>query len=814
MKILKFGGTSVGSPERIQNVLAIIQEKFAQSPHLVVIVSAFTGVTDELLRISHQAAQGNTSYSSAWQQLQQRHLVAAESLLPMAQFAPVQEQLQILFQELQDALQGVSLIKELSKRSLDLILSFGERLSAFIISEALKPLIPCAYFLDARDVIKTDRQFGAAHIQEALTYTLIHQRVTNHFALPIVTGFIGSTDQQETTTLGRGGSDYTAALFGAALNAYEIEIWTDVDGVLSADPRKVPQAHLIPHMTFQEALEMSHFGAKVIHPPTIAPALRKKIPIRIKNSFNPQAVGTFISHEPQKHAASICGISSIDHVALVRVEGSGMMGVCGIAMRLFDALARQAINVILISQGSSEHSICFAIAPQHARQAQQAIEKEFFLERQAGLIDPIIVEEELSILAVVGEQMRHTPGIAGKVFSALGKHGINVVTIAQGSSEYNISVVIKRADEKKALHVIHNEFFYPDHHTLHLFIVGLGLIGKTLLSQIQQQMAILQQEHHLTIKIVGLATSKKMVLDAEGIFLSEWESRLEHMSEKMDLSAYMERIKAFNFPHSVFVDCTASEETAQAYANLLEAHISIVTANKKANAGKYHDYQKLKQLSRRKGVKYAYETHVGAGLPIINTLHHLMNSGDQILKIEAILSGTLSYLFNAFAKGQSFSQALRDAQAKGFTEPDPREDLNAQDAKRKLLILARECGYPLEWEQVQAEALVPAAYFAAATVEDFFQQLEQLDAEWNQRRQAAEQKNQVWRYIAKWENEKASLVLQAVDAQHPFFHLSGSDNIIAITTQRYQETPLVIKGAGAGAAVTAGEMLANIIKII
>lgn len=813
MKILKFGGTSVGSPERIKNVLSIIKEKFDQSPHLVAVFSAFTGVTDELIRISHQASQANFQYLQAWQQLQNRHLEAAEYLIPSTTLPLVQEQLQLLFKELHNALQGISLIKELSKRSLDFILSFGERLSAFLINEALKFLIPSACYLDARDVIKTDRQFGSAHVQEAATYDLIRHRVANS-SLSIVTGFIGSTDQQETTTLGRGGSDYTAALFGAALNAHEIEIWTDVDGVLTADPRKVPQAHLIPQMTFKEALEMSHFGAKVIHPPTIAPALRKQIPIRIKNSFNPQATGTFISHQPQKHTTAICGISSIDHVVLIRVEGSGLIGVCGIAARLFDALARQAINVILISQGSSEHSICLAIAPQYAQQAQQAIEKEFFLEKQAGLLDPVIVEDNLSILAIVGEQMRHTPGIAGKVFGALGKQGINVVTIAQGSSEYNISVVIKRADEKKALNIIHNEFFYPDQTTLHLFIVGVGLIGKTLLAQIQQQIAILQQDHHLTIKLVGLANSQKMILDAEGISLPEWQECLEQASEKMCISAYVERMKALNCAHSVFVDCTASEEISQIYADLLESFISIVTANKKANSGKYQDYQRLKHLSRRKGVKYMYETNVGAGLPIINTLHHLMNSGDKILKIEAILSGTLSYLFNAFAKGQNFSHALREAQAKGFTEPDPREDLNGKDAKRKLLILARECGYPLEWEQVQSEPLIPETCLAAVNVEAFFHQLEQLDSLWNQRREAVARKGQVLRYMAKLEEGQASLGLQAICADHPFFHLSGSDNIIAITTERYQETPLVIKGAGAGAAVTAGEMLANIIKII
>lgn len=813
MKILKFGGTSISSSKRIQNVTAIIREQWECCSPIAVVVSAFGGVTDALIQISQQAVKTDRSYSDELEKLNKRHNAILEDLVPEKNKTEAKSQVAAYFNEINDILHGILLTRELSKRSLDLIMSFGEILSAYIISETLKSLIPCASFLDAREVIKTDRNFGAARINYEKTYPLIQKYFQNHQILPIITGFIGSTDEGETTTLGRGGSDFTASLFGAGLDAKEIEIWTDVDGVMTADPRKVQQAFPIPAMTYKEALEMSHFGAKVIHPPTITPALKKNIPIRIKNTFNPQAPGTFISNKSQNHGAMICGISSIDTIALLRIEGSGMVGVYGVAMRLFGALAKNEISIILITQASSEHSICIAVVPQHAIQAKEAIESEFFLEKKAGLIDPVIIEEPLSIVAVVGENMRNIPGIVGKLFSALGKNGVNVVAIAQGSSEYNISVVIKKIDESKALNLIHEEFFLSQKTTLHLFLIGTGLIGSTLLAQIQKHLPELRKEYALDIKIVGIANSQKMKFNSEGIKMVDWNNVLSKSAHKMDLSTYIEQMKSLNLINSIFVDCTANETIAKAYESILAANISIVTPNKKAASGNYSTYKALKDLSKWRGVNFIYEANVGAGLPIISTVANLRRSGDKIIKIEAILSGTLSYLFNSFTNGKKFSEVLLDAQKKGFTEPDPRDDLNGKDLMRKLLILARESGYPIEMEDITIEYLLPQECFEASTIKEFYYKLKAYDPLFEEERQKALQEGKALRYIATLIEGKGSISLQAVDQKHPFYNLSGTDNIISLTTNRYRETPLIIRGQGAGAEVTSGEVFADIIRI-
>lgn len=810
MKILKFGGSSVSTAERIRAVIAIVKDDLAAADGLIIVVSAFGGVTDELIALGRDALAGD--YHARLKSLKERHLAVAEALVERDESLPLLERLGVLFGELEDACKGVLLIKELSKRSLDFLMSFGERLSALIISAGMKSVMAEAVFVDARDLIKTDDHYGNAHVDFIATNANIESFFKGNISLPVVTGFIASTKAGDTTTLGRGGSDYTAAILGAALRASTIEIWTDVDGVMTADPRKVKQAFPLEHITYKEALEMSHFGAKVIHPPTIAPALAHKVPLWIKNTFNPRALGTLITAEHAGKEHMVCGLSSIDSVALLRLEGSGMVGVCGISMRLFGALAGKEINVILISQGSSEHSICFAVVPQQAEIARQAIEAEFALERHAGLIDPVVVEEQLSIIAAVGENMRQTPGIAGRLFGALGKNGINVVAMVQGSSEYNISIVVKKADECKALNVIHDEFFLSSFTTLNVFLVGVGLIGSTLLKQIEQHHDQLLKEHAIDIKVVGIASSEKMFFSDAGFELSGWKNALKERSSSMHMSEYVKRMKALNLSNSVFVDCTSSEDVAAHYMSILESNISIVTPNKKANSGPYAQYLKLKAFSQRRGVDFLYETNVGAGLPIISTLKDLLRSGDKVIKIEAILSGTLSYLFNVFQQGKTLSAALRDAQHKGFTEPDPREDLNGLDVMRKLLILVRECGHGLELADIQNKPLLPRACFDVYDVEEFYRQMEMHDPEFERKKADASARGHVLRYIASYENGHAAVGLQEIGPEHPFYHLSGSDNIISIFTERYQETPLVIKGQGAGADVTAGEVFADIIR--
>lgn len=803
---MKFGGSSVGSSDRIKQVIQIVKKSYDNDPSLVVVVSAFGGTTDELIRIATTASQGKPSYLEDLSKLRLRHEQAIAELIADG-FS-----LDVEFNELNDALHGIQLIRELSKRSLDYIMSFGERLSAMIICKALGQLIPSALYVDARPLIKTDDNFGHARVNYNKSNALISGFFSKNTYPCVMTGFIGSTENQETTTLGRGGSDYTASIVGAALKADEIEIWTDVDGVMTADPRKVKEAFPVLKMSYKEALELSHFGAKVIYPPTIVPALRSKIPLRIKNTFSPDGEGTFITNESTPHESQICGVSSIDSVALLRVEGGGLVGVCGTAMRLFGALAKKEINVIMISQASSEHSICFAIEPKAAAKAKQALEEEFYLEQQAGMVDPIVVEDGLSLIAVVGENMRELPGVAGKLFGVLGKNGVNVVAMAQGSSEYNITFAVKQTDEKKALNVIHEEFFQSLSTTVNVFLVGTGLIGKTLLNQMRKQLPVLLKQDSLHIKVTGLANSQKMCFDPEGLDLEKTEELLEKAAHNMDIAEYVKNMRALNLMNSVFVDCTASEQIAEAYPSILDGSIAIVTPNKKANSGRYKKYHQLKEISKKRGVRFIYETNVGAGLPIISTIIDLLKSGDTILKIEAILSGTLSYLFNVFNGSISFSEVLREAQRKGFTEPDPREDLSGRDVMRKLLILARECGFPMELEDISIETLLPAECFDAKNVEEFYTKLTNYDGMFEQKYKQAAQHGNALRYIASFDG-KARIALQEVSKQHPFYHLSGSDNIIALTTERYKETPLVIKGQGAGAEVTAGEVFADIIRI-
>lgn len=812
LNILKFGGSSVGTPERIEKVISLVK-KAREKTAVAVVVSAFGGATDKLIEMSAKAAEGEHDYKQLFREFEERHLSAVHALIPIKSQAPVLANVKMMLNELEDILHGTYLVGEYTERTLDFIMSFGERLSAFIIAEAFKVRGVDAEYCDARDLVKTDNRYGEAGVLQDETYRNIRTYFLNRSALQVITGFIGSTLKGETTTLGRGGSDYTAALFAAALNASEIQIWTDVDGFMTADPRKVKDAFPIPQMSYREALEMSNSGAKVLYPPTVQPAMLQNIPIRILNTFNPDFEGTLITSKAPSRKVSVCGISSLDDVAMIRIEGSGLVRSIGTAKRVFSALANENINVIFISQASSEHSICFAIAPKDAERAKAAVEKEFILEINAGKIYPIEIEKNLSIVAVVGENMKHRTGVAGWFFQTLGKNGINVVAIAQGSSEINISVVIERNNEEKALNALHEVFFLSKRKTLHLFLVGTGLIGGTFLKQLDEHAKVLREQQSLEIKVVALARSKKMLFNPNGIDLKNWKVALEEQGEPKDMKEFVRRMKALNLSGSVFIDCTAADEIVGYYEEILSSSISVVTPNKRANSGKYEDYKRLKQAAIEHDVKYLYETNVGAGLPVINTLNDLLSSGDKILKIEAVLSGSISYIFNNFKGDRRFSDVVREAREKGYTEPDPRDDLSGLDVARKILILARETGLSLELSDVQLESFMPEACMKAETVEEFFVELEKANPLFEERKRQAERRNAVLRFIASLENGVASVKLTEVNAEHPFYNLSGSDNIISYTTERYYERPLVVKGAGAGAEVTAAGVFANVIWI-
>jgi aspartokinase/homoserine dehydrogenase 1 len=718
-----------------------------------------------------------------------------------------------LLNELENLLHGIFLVKELTVKTLDYVMSFGERLSAYIITEAVRDRKLEAEFLDTRQLIKTDDTFGNAKVLFDTTNQNIRTYFKDHKELQIITGYISSTVNDETTTLGRGGSDYTASIFGAALEADEIEIWTDVDGVMTADPKKVKKAFSISHMSFVEAMEMSHFGARVIHPPTMKPAMEKNIPIRIMNTFNPKFEGTLIGRLDGEKIFPVKGISSIDNISLLRIQGSGISRVAGIAPRIFNVLTEGNINVMLITMASSEYSLCLAVLPKSAPLAKRLIDEELSYEIWEGLVDKVIIENDLSIVAIVGENMRKATGVSGRIFQSLGKNGINIVAIAQGSSELNISVVIPKEDESKALNAIHDAFFLSEHKSINLFIVGTGLIGRTLFKQIQNQVNILSEELFIDLKIIAAANSRKMLFDSNGLQVEEWEKRLNTESEQMNLNEFVRRMKELNLPNSIFVDCTSSEQLLTKYLEILSSSISIVTPNKKANSSNYEFYVKLKQAAHKYNVKFLYETNVGAGLPIISTLQDLVTSGDRVLKIEGVLSGTLSYIFNTFDGKKPFSQIVKDAQAKGYTEPDPRDDLNGLDVARKLLILVRESGYTLEMKDIKIQNLIPKGARGEASINEFYTELEKNDKQFEEMRAKAFSKDKRLRYIAKYDNGQAEVLLEAVDKNHPFYFLSANDNILALKTVYYYDRPIVIQGPGAGAEVTSGGIFADIIRI-
>jgi aspartokinase/homoserine dehydrogenase 1 len=804
MKILKFGGTSVGSVENVRRIGEIVLN---QHDSIIVVVSALGGVTDQLLLVAQRAASG-MKLNGELVTIRERHEELIKGLFNAKNAIATIQAMQPLFDELEKIVQGVTLIGELTPKTLDKILGFGERLSSILISRFLDvPLI------DSLAVIRTDRSFGRANVDFELTYKLISEATASIKQFAVAPGFISSAPDGSMTTLGRGGSDYTAALFAAAVHAQCLEIWTDVDGFMTADPRVISKAYTIPMLTYSEAMELSHFGAKVIYPPTILPVYQRSIPIHIKNTLNPQGEGTLICQsEANTKDHPIKGISSISGITLFTIQGLGMVGVTGISMRLFGALAKEEINVILISQASSENSISFAIDSHYADTARDAISFEFEREIASGRISKLACENELSIVAIVGENMKHSAGIAGKLFHTIGKNGINVVAIAQGASEQNISWVVKNSDLRKTLNVVHEAFFLSPFVELNIFLVGIGTVGRDLLSQIKEQQEKLKRDHRLKLKLTGVANSRKMIFDREGIDVSELKNMMNQSQDKSDLNVFCQTMVEMNMFNSVFVDCTADAKVADHYLFVLENFISIVAANKIAASSEYSRYRALKEMAAKRGVKFLFETNVGAGLPLISTINDLMRSGDRIVRIEAVLSGTLNYIFNTLSRDVPFSKAVKMAKEIGYSEPDPRIDLSGIDVIRKLVILARESGYKIEKEEVENNSFIPDKYFNSS-IEEFWNTISEMDEVFEKQRIILEAGKQKWRFVAVMDQGKASVSLKIVDPGHPFYDLEGSNNIILLTSERYNEYPMLIKGYGAGAAVTAAGVFADLIKV-
>jgi aspartokinase/homoserine dehydrogenase 1 len=810
MQVLKFGGSSVANAENINNVISIIRQA-VEKDKTIIVVSALGGTTDTLLQSGTLAAAGDESYKELLQISEQRHLDTVKALIPVAQQSSVLSWVKQRCNEIEDICNGVFLLGELSARTRDRIISFGELLSSRIISERLKCLSMPNAWKDARELIVTDSNFGFATVDFPHT----NKNITTYISssadpLFIVPGFIASDANGATTTIGRGGSDYTAAILAAATNAQIVEIWTDVSGMMTADPRLVPNAKVIPNISYQEAMELSHFGAKVIYPPTIQPVMNKNIPVRIKNTFAPADFGTLIESRALKNGSSIRGISSINKVVLLSLEGSGMVGIPGFSKRLFEALANEKINVILITQGSSEHSICVGIDEAFIHQAKRAVDNAFAYEIETKKVDPLVIEQDLAIVALVGDNMKSHPGTSGKMFGALGRNGVNVRAIAQGSSERNISAVIAVTDVKKAINVLHEEFFETTYKQLNLFVTGVGNVGSRLLAQLTQQKQYLEEQLRLQVRVVGIANSKKMLFNEDGIDLNNWRLLLDN-AEPMSLNEYIEVIRSKNLRNSVFADVTANDKVAESYDQLLSKSISIVACNKVACSSSYNYYKKLKDLAREFNALFLFETNVGAGLPVIGTLNDLLRSGDKVNRIEAVLSGTLNFVFNHYNGEKTFAEVVRQAQDEGYTEPDPRLDLSGTDVMRKIMILARETGERLELDDIHNISFMPESCMKG-DVANFYKEMGQHEDHFQKLYAEAAAAGKKLKFVAKYQDGKASVGLQHIDPNHDFYHLYGKDNVVLFYTNRYTEQPLVVKGAGAGAEVTASGVFADIIR--
>ncbi len=806
MKVLKFGGSSVGSQESLTNLKKIVEGQDCPS---IVVVSALGGVTDLLLNTSAKAAAGDSSYLEGVARLYSRHHELIRSTITDRPEELIEE-VDTLLAEIASIYHGLSLIKDMSEKTRALIVSYGERLSSRIVAR----LIPGSKLHDSREFIKTERKQGRQLLASDLTRRLVEQEFGDDVqGIHIVPGFISTdTHSGEVTNLGRGGSDYTASIIAAALDADVLEIWTDVDGFMTADPRVIPTAYTINSLTYLEAMELSNFGAKVIYPPTIYPVCVKNIPILVKNTFHPDAPGTVIREHVHDDSKPIKGISSISGTSLITVTGLSMVGVIGVNRRIFTALADNGISVFLVSQASSENSTSVGVRDVDADEAVRVLDKEFEKEIATGAMNPMYVEKGLATVAIVGENMKHTPGIAGKLFGTLGRSGISVIACAQGASETNISFVVDGKYLRKSLNVLHDSFFLSEYKELNLFICGIGTVGGMLIEQIASQKEELMRTHRLKLNVVGIASSRKAYFSREGIDLKHYREILENEGIHSNPEILCEGVIGMNIFNSVFVDCTASKEIADLYQKLLEHNISVVAANKVAASSKYEIYSKLKETALRRGVKFLYETNVGAGLPIIGTINDLRSSGDRILKIEAVLSGTLNFIFNAISAEVPFSETVRLAKEQGYSEPDPRVDLSGVDVMRKLIILTREGGYQVEQEEVEKQLFVPDTLLEGQ-IEDFWSHLPELDADFEERRKMLEAEGKRWRFVARMEMGKMTIGLQEVDSSHPFYDLEGSNNIVMLTTERYKKYPMLIQGYGAGAGVTAAGVFANIISI-
>ena len=812
MHVLKFGGTSVGSIRSIKNVKQIVEER--KQP-LIVVVSALGGITDRLISTANKAASGDESYIEEFQFIQQRHYDVVEGLLDGEELTTMKIFIAGILDELKNIYNGIFLIRELSARTLCTVVSYGERISSRIIATVIKG----ATWIDSRDIIKTTKDWDknvCNFEQTNPNVVAMWDKVKAESQCPIIVmgGFIASDSVTgEVTNLGRGGSDYTAAIVAAALQAEMLEIWTDVDGFMTADPRVINNAYVISQLSFVEAMELCNFGAKVIYPPTIFPVYHKNIPIVIKNTFNPTAPGTLISSDTTHGDRQVIkGISSINDTSLVTVSGLGMVGVIGVNKRIFSTLADNGISVFIVSQASSENSSTIGVKNADAERAVEVLSKEFKKEMEMGEISSITAEHDLATVAIVGEKMKQTPGIAGKLFRTLGLNGINVIACAQGASETNISFVTSKSSLRKALNVIHDSFFLSEYNVLNLFLSGVGLVGRNLIEQIRTQQDYLLKHKNLQIRIVGMSNSRVYLYDRDGIDLNNWESLLKASTEKSSPEFLRDKIIQENVFNAVFVDCTASAEVAEIYHSLLDHNINVVCANKVAASGDYDNYRLLKRTARKRGVKYLFETNVGAGLPIINTINNLINSGDEILEIEAVVSGTLNFIFNTLSKDIPMSKAILMAREAGYAEPDPRLDLNGSDVIRKIVILSRESGYRISKEDVEKHLFIPDSYFEGTT-EQFWATIPELDAHFEEMREKAAAKGHRFRFVASLSNGKAKVELREVGADHPFYRLEGSNNVILLRTARYKEQPMEIKGYGAGAAVTAAGVFADIISI-